>query len=74
MNLPQLAIIQIVGIVEDEKTFFTFTFMKSKLQNWLVEHPNMLFACLFKIFALRTFSLSKLLLQIGMMVTRSKLK
>jgi len=33
INLAQLVIIQIVGIVEDEKTLFTLTFMKSKLQN-----------------------------------------
>jgi hypothetical protein len=74
MNLSQLTIFQIIGIVEDEKTFVTFTFMMSKLQNCLVEHPNKLFACLFKIFSLRTFSLSKLLLQIGMIMTRLELK
>jgi hypothetical protein len=34
MNLTQLAIVQVVGIVEDERIFSTFTFMKSKLQNW----------------------------------------
>jgi hypothetical protein len=32
MNLSQLTIFQIIGIVEDEKTFVTFTFMMSKLQ------------------------------------------
>jgi hypothetical protein len=34
MNLTQLAIVQVVGIAEDEIFFSTFTFMKSKLQNW----------------------------------------
>ncbi len=38
MQLAELAIVQVIGSVEDERTFSTLTFMKSKLQNWLVGH------------------------------------
>jgi hypothetical protein len=33
--LAELIIVQVTGRVEDERYFFTLTFMKTKLQNWL---------------------------------------
>jgi hypothetical protein len=36
--LVELVIIMVLGSVEDEKTFFTLIFMKSKLRNWLTTH------------------------------------
>jgi hypothetical protein len=33
-----MAIIQVISSVEDERTFSTLTFMKSKLRNQLVGH------------------------------------
>jgi hypothetical protein len=36
--LAKIVAVQILGSVEDEHTFSTFSFMKSKLQNKLCEH------------------------------------
>jgi len=36
--LPKIVAIQILGSVEDEHTFSTFSFMESKLQNKLCQH------------------------------------
>jgi len=33
MKLAQMGIVQVIGNIKDEKTFFTLTSMKSKLQN-----------------------------------------
>jgi hypothetical protein len=33
MKLVELAIVQVIGNIEDERTFSTFTLMKSKLWN-----------------------------------------
>jgi hypothetical protein len=40
MKLIQLAIVQVIGNVEDEKTFSTLSFMKSNLWNHLAWHLN----------------------------------
>jgi hypothetical protein len=40
MNLIELVIVQIISSVEDEKTFSTLFFVKSKLQNHLTGHLN----------------------------------
>ncbi len=37
-RLIELAIIMVLGNVEDERTFSTITFMKSKLRNQLTTH------------------------------------
>jgi len=38
MQFVGLTIVQVIGSVEDERTFFTLTFMKSTLQNQLARH------------------------------------
>jgi hypothetical protein len=38
MMVVELAMVQIMGFVEDEKTFSTFTFVKTRLWNRLCEH------------------------------------
>jgi hypothetical protein len=38
VKLVELAMVQIVGSVEDERCFFTLAFMKSKLCNMLITH------------------------------------
>jgi hypothetical protein len=38
IKLVELAIVQVIGLVEDEKCFSTLTFMKTKLQNRLTTH------------------------------------
>jgi len=40
MNLIELAIIQVITSVEDERTISTLSFVKSKLQNHLARHLN----------------------------------
>ncbi len=40
MKFVQFAIVQVIGSVEDERTFSTLPSMKSKLWNWLIEHLN----------------------------------
>jgi hypothetical protein len=40
MKLIKLAIVQVVGSVEDERTFSTLFFIMSKLHNCLVGHLN----------------------------------
>jgi len=42
MKLVELAIIQIIDNIEDERTFSILTFMKSKLWNQLVGHLNII--------------------------------
>jgi hypothetical protein len=46
MKLIQLAIVQVIGNVEDEKTFSTLFFMKSNLWNHLAWHLNIVI-CMF---------------------------
>jgi hypothetical protein len=41
IRLVQLVVVQVIGLVEDEKCFFTLTFMKYKLRNQLIEHLEM---------------------------------
>jgi len=38
MKVIELVVVQIMGFVEDEKTFSTLTFMKTKLWNRLCEY------------------------------------
>ncbi len=38
MWLAELAIVQVIGSVEDERTFSILTFMKFKIRNLLVGH------------------------------------
>jgi hypothetical protein len=40
MKLVELAIVQVIGNIKDERTLSTLTFMKSKLQNSLAGHLN----------------------------------
>jgi len=40
MKFIELAIVQVMDSVEDERTFFTLFFIMSKLQNYLVGHLN----------------------------------
>jgi hypothetical protein len=40
IKLVQMAIVQIIGNIKNERTFSTLTFMKSKLWNCLVGHLN----------------------------------
>jgi hypothetical protein len=46
MKLVQMAIVQVVGGIKNERFFFLLTFMKSKLQNLLVRHLNIVI-CMF---------------------------
>jgi hypothetical protein len=75
MKLVQLAIVQVIGSVEDERTFSTLPSMKSKLWNWLIEYLNIAI-CKFVqgSFLLKRFFLSKLLLQLGMITPWLKLE
>jgi len=41
-RLVELIIVMVLGSVEDERIFFTLTFMKSKLKNQLTTHLNLL--------------------------------
>jgi hypothetical protein len=41
MKMTKLAVIQIMGFVENERTFSTCTFMKTRLWNHLCEHLDM---------------------------------
>ncbi len=38
LKLAKFAIVQVLGLVEDEKTFSTLSFMKSKLKNYFNKH------------------------------------
>jgi len=39
-ELAKIAIVQVLGSMEDERTFSTFSFMKFKLRNYFNEHLN----------------------------------
>jgi hypothetical protein len=41
LNLVELAIVVVLGSAEDEKMFFTFIFMKSKLKIELTTHLDL---------------------------------
>jgi hypothetical protein len=41
MKVAKLTMVQIMGFVEDERTFSTLTFMKTRLQNSLCEHLDL---------------------------------
>jgi hypothetical protein len=41
LKLVKLAIVMVLGSVEDENTFFNVNFLKSKLQNWLTIHLDL---------------------------------
>jgi hypothetical protein len=53
--LENIVAIQILGSVEDEHTFSTFSFMESKLRNRLCEH----FATIMGMFSQPFFTLEK---------------
>jgi hypothetical protein len=38
IKLAKLAVVQVIGSIEDEQCFFTFNLMKTKLKNQLMEH------------------------------------
>jgi hypothetical protein len=38
MEVVELVLVQIMGFVEDERNFLTVTFMKTRLQNMILEH------------------------------------
>jgi hypothetical protein len=38
LKLGEIAIVQVLRLVDDERTFSTFSFMKSRLRNCLNEH------------------------------------
>jgi hypothetical protein len=40
-RLVELVIVMVLGNVEDERTIFTFTFMKSKLRSQLTTHLDL---------------------------------
>ncbi len=52
MKVVELAMVRIMGSMEDEKTFFTLTFMKTKLQNRLCEHLDLVVLCMRNLFTL----------------------
>ncbi len=39
-KLSKIAVVQVLGSMEDERTFSAFSFMKSKLRDHLNEHLN----------------------------------
>jgi len=41
IKLVELVIVQVIGSVEDERCFSTLTFMKTKLQNILTTHVEL---------------------------------
>jgi len=41
-KLAEIAIVQVLGSMEDERTFATFCFMKSKLKNFLNKHLHVI--------------------------------
>jgi hypothetical protein len=41
IKLAELVIVQVIGSVEDERCFSTLTFMKTKLQNILTTHVEL---------------------------------
>jgi hypothetical protein len=62
MKLVQLAIVQVIGSIQDERTFSTLPSMKAKLWNWLIEHLDIAIRKFVQgFFLLKTFLLSKLL-------------
>jgi hypothetical protein len=52
IKVIELIMVQIMGFVEDEKTFSTLTFMKTRLQNKFCDHLDLGFICLHNLFML----------------------
>ncbi len=46
MKVAKLVVVQVMGSVEDERTFSTLTFMKTRLRNRLCEHLDLV-VCMF---------------------------
>ncbi len=46
MKVAKLVVVQIMGSMEDENTFSTFMFMKTKLQNQFCQHLDLV-VCMF---------------------------
>jgi hypothetical protein len=50
MKVVKLVVVQIMGFVEDEKTFSTLTFMKTRLWNHLCEYLDLVVRMIAKSF------------------------
>jgi len=50
MKVVKLVVVQIMGFVEDEKTFSTLTFMKTRLWNHLCEYLDLVVGMIAKSF------------------------
>jgi hypothetical protein len=50
MKVVKIAMVQVLGLVKDERTFNNFSFVKSKFHNWLNTHFNFVFPCSRKTF------------------------
>jgi hypothetical protein len=46
MKLVKIAMVQVIGFIEDERCFNNLIFIKSKLCNWLTTHLNLV-VCMF---------------------------
>jgi len=55
-KLAKIAVVQIMGLVEDEQTFFTLSFMKFKLRNHFNEHFNNVVGMYFQTLTIWIFS------------------
>jgi len=74
MRLVELAIFHILGNMEDEKIFSILSLMKSKLWNQLARPLNITICIFVKNFFTNEVFLSNMLLQIGIMETRQRVK
>ncbi len=45
MKVVKIAMMQVLDLVKDERTFNNLSFMKSKFHNWLSTHFNFVFTC-----------------------------
>jgi hypothetical protein len=55
MEVVELAMVQIMGFVEDERNFLTITFMKTQLRNKICEHLDLVVLCMRDLFTLWIF-------------------
>jgi hypothetical protein len=52
MNVVEIVVLQVLGLIADERTFNNLTFLKSKLHNQLTTHFNLCCACSPKVFTM----------------------
>jgi hypothetical protein len=45
MKVVKIAMVQVLDLIKDERTFNNLSFMKSKFHNWLSTHFNFVFTC-----------------------------